>query len=424
MADADKIITIKPQTGTTAEPTIECVGKDNVKMTIRVLDDGTLSFESVNGQVFSISPDIASTIFRVSDISGVPLIDVNGVDRTVDLIPYGGVVRLQQENLIHHIDRKVGRHGGKPAGMIRMVCGFKKTSNLSITIKHDGNPTGFYWSKEGGTPTWVAQGTANATTILTIPHSGGAPFEVYIWPATSSTSGVVSGINYISLYNAGVLSLDVRGLTELYYLGCHNNLLTSLDVSGLTALTSLYCYSNLLTSLDVSGLTALSNLNCSYNLLTSLDVSGLTALSYLSCASNLLTSLDVSDLTALSTFLCSFNQLTSLFLSSGPYSRVNANDNPNLTDLTVGDNFDAQGGYAAGPYGIHYQDGITLHNTGLSGATLDAFYQKLTSTPSSGYYGAGFIYLKNVEDPSTDPCVGWDSDNPALAPVAWTIYGT
>jgi Leucine-rich repeat (LRR) protein len=206
-------------------------------------------------------------------------------------------------------------------------------------------------------------------------------------------------------------------------MSCQSNQLTSLNVAG-TALEILYCHSNQLTSLDVSGLTVLETLYCYINQLSSLDVSSLTALETLYCFSNQLTSLNVAGLTALERIRCYSNNLTSLTLGSGPYHYVMAHDNPALTDLSVGDDFDAQGGYSMGYHGVYSQDGVTLHNTALSGATLNAFYQKLTATPTSGYYGAGYIYLKNVEDPGTNPCVGWDSDNPSLAPVAWTIYGT
>ncbi len=120
---------------------------------------------------------------------------------------------------------------GNPAGIVRMVS--TKTSNLSVTVKHDGteSATGICYSVDGGAPVYGAI-AADTSLNLSIPHNGGAPTEIYIWSATSASSGK-------------------KG--ELTYLSCNNNSLTSLDVSGLTALTYLYCSNNSLTSLLATG---------------------------------------------------------------------------------------------------------------------------------------------------------------------------
>ena len=203
---------------------------------------------------------------------------------------------------------------GNPAGIVRMVS--TKTSNISITVKHDGteSATGICYSVDGGAPVYGAI-AADTSLNLSIPHNGGAPTEIYIWSATSASSGKKGELTLLFCYNNSLTSLDVSGLTALTTLYCNNNSLTSLDVSGLTALTTLYCYENSLTSLDASGLTALTYLSCSNNSLTSLDVSGLTALTTLYCHENSLTSLDVSGFTALTTLYCHNNSLTSLDVS-------------------------------------------------------------------------------------------------------------
>ena len=78
MADSDKQILITPNISQTAQPEIKFVGKDNSPLYIKVLDDNSLSFEGVQGQVFSISPTMSSgDIFSVNDISGVQSIAVN-----------------------------------------------------------------------------------------------------------------------------------------------------------------------------------------------------------------------------------------------------------------------------------------------------------------------------------------------------------
>ena len=71
MADSDKDISITPNTGVAStHPKITFTGKDNSPVDLKILDDNSLSFEGVQGQVFSISPILNSgDIFSVNDIS-------------------------------------------------------------------------------------------------------------------------------------------------------------------------------------------------------------------------------------------------------------------------------------------------------------------------------------------------------------------
>ena len=86
MADSDKDILITPNTGVaTTHPKITFTGKDNSPVDLKILDDNTLSFEGVQGQVFSISPTLNSgDIFSVNDISGIQSIAVNA-DGTITM---------------------------------------------------------------------------------------------------------------------------------------------------------------------------------------------------------------------------------------------------------------------------------------------------------------------------------------------------
>ncbi len=64
--------------GTTINPSLMFVGKDNNPITLSVLSDNTLSFEGSSGQLFSINNNLSSgTIFSVNDISGIPIIRAN-----------------------------------------------------------------------------------------------------------------------------------------------------------------------------------------------------------------------------------------------------------------------------------------------------------------------------------------------------------
>jgi uncharacterized protein YkvS len=93
MANSDKDILITPNRGQSAEPTIAFTGFDNAPLTLRVLDNGTVSFEATAGQIFSISDGFEGVVYSVNDVSGVPRIEVldTGVVR---LNPYSGNVGI------------------------------------------------------------------------------------------------------------------------------------------------------------------------------------------------------------------------------------------------------------------------------------------------------------------------------------------
>lgn len=95
MADDNKNILITPATGTTNQPTIRFTGYDvnGSDITLRVLDDGSLSIEGQNGQLFSVSDSMSGTIYSVNDISGIPSIEVID-DGTVKFAEFGGNVLI------------------------------------------------------------------------------------------------------------------------------------------------------------------------------------------------------------------------------------------------------------------------------------------------------------------------------------------
>jgi hypothetical protein len=93
MANSDKDILITPNRGQTAEPTIRFTGFNNTPTTLRVLDDGTVSFEGTAGQLFAVSDGLTGTIFSVNDISGIPSIEVLD-DGTIKFAEYGGRIKV------------------------------------------------------------------------------------------------------------------------------------------------------------------------------------------------------------------------------------------------------------------------------------------------------------------------------------------
>lgn len=97
MADSDKNILINPGTGSTSEPTIVFTGGGNNPVTMRILDDGTISIEGSSGQLFSVSDSLSGTIFTVSDAAGIPSIEVLD-DGTVKITEFGGNIQVGAQN--------------------------------------------------------------------------------------------------------------------------------------------------------------------------------------------------------------------------------------------------------------------------------------------------------------------------------------
>lgn len=93
MANSDKNVLITPNTGTTSLPVIQFTGLNNTPTYLRVLDDGTISFEATAGQLFSISDGFTGSIFSVNDVSGIPSIEVLDTG-TVRIAQYSGNVGI------------------------------------------------------------------------------------------------------------------------------------------------------------------------------------------------------------------------------------------------------------------------------------------------------------------------------------------
>lgn len=77
MTDFNKNILITPNKGQLDDPIITFVGKNNTTIKLKVLNDGTLSFEGSNGQIFGITDTLNGTVFAVNNNNGIPVLEIN-----------------------------------------------------------------------------------------------------------------------------------------------------------------------------------------------------------------------------------------------------------------------------------------------------------------------------------------------------------
>jgi hypothetical protein len=91
MANSDKNIVITPNVGSsTAQPNIVYTGQNNAPITLRVTDDGTLSWESTSGRLMSTNTSLSGTLFSINDASGLPILEVTSTPSIVAYVPITG----------------------------------------------------------------------------------------------------------------------------------------------------------------------------------------------------------------------------------------------------------------------------------------------------------------------------------------------
>ena len=91
--------------GASQIPYMAFIGQTNLPITLRILPDNTLSYEANYGQILSLSNSSIydSWIYRVNDISGMPLIRASN-DGIVALAEYGGSVGIGKSNPSYTLD--------------------------------------------------------------------------------------------------------------------------------------------------------------------------------------------------------------------------------------------------------------------------------------------------------------------------------
>lgn len=126
MAVTDKNIVITPNNGnTTAQPNIAFTGCAAIPMSLNVADDNSIYFSNCTGQLFSIASNTTSgSIFTVSDISGIPAINVDA-SGNVCLSPYGGNVTVGSTTVTSATPTTVGF-------MYGLTCSTSIAGNTSV----------------------------------------------------------------------------------------------------------------------------------------------------------------------------------------------------------------------------------------------------------------------------------------------------
>ena len=180
MANSDKNIRIVTSRNKATYPNIVFTGSSagSSVITLNVLDDNTLSFESNEGQIFSLDSNLSSgTIYSVTDISGIPLLRASA-GATIGIAEYSGFVGIGTDIPTNKLQ-------------VRGQVAFASTNDQSLTFIFDNsaaagnanfqirsaNELRFYNS--GNTfYTGFKAGASTANTTFTLPISDGTSGQI------------------------------------------------------------------------------------------------------------------------------------------------------------------------------------------------------------------------------------------------------
>ena len=188
MADSDKNILITPNRGQANEPKIEFVGSSSLPITLKVLDDNSLSWEGGEGQLFSITNNLSTgTIFSVNDISGVPSIEVDA-DGTVVLAEFSGNVGVGTASPSHKLT--VSGTLSASVGLFGSITGSLAgtATQVSQTLTRGSYLTGNNYNGSAAT-TWAVDATSANTASKVVARDGSGNFSAGTITATAVRSG-------------------------------------------------------------------------------------------------------------------------------------------------------------------------------------------------------------------------------------------
>ena len=187
MANSDKNIRITTSRNKATFPNIVFTGSaaGSSVITLNILDDNSMSFESNEGQVFSLDSNLSTgTIWGVSDISGIPLLRASA-GATIGLAEYSGFVGIGTNIPTYKLH-------------VRGLAAFASTNDQTLSFIFDtslaagsanlqvrrGNTIRFYAS--GDTLYTAIKAATTNTYTLTLPPAVPSAGSTFL---TSDTSG-------------------------------------------------------------------------------------------------------------------------------------------------------------------------------------------------------------------------------------------
>jgi hypothetical protein len=200
MADSDKNILITPNRGQANEPKIEFVGSSSLPITLKVLDDNSLSWEGSEGQLFSITNNLSTgTIFSVNDISGVPSIEVDA-DGTVVLAEFSGNVGVGTASPSHKLT--VSGTLSASVGLFGSITGSLAgtATQVSQTLTRGSYLTGNNYNGSAAT-TWAVDATSANTVSKVVARDGSGNFSA--GTITATLAGTASAVTNAVTFNNG-----------------------------------------------------------------------------------------------------------------------------------------------------------------------------------------------------------------------------
>lgn len=201
MANSDKEILITPNKNQASFPEIKFTGANNTPVYLRVLDDGTVSIEGTNGQLFSVTDSMTGTIFSVNDVSGIPSIEVTDAG-LIRLAAYGGSVYSPGsvvQAVYTRTDNRTTYASNTTGDGITIT-----DLNLTITPK---------FSNSRLIMQWMISGEVHHDTTLVIHKNGNLITDAGV-TGYNSVVGNVRSSGYVS----GLYDTDVNSTQNLYFI--------------------------------------------------------------------------------------------------------------------------------------------------------------------------------------------------------------
>lgn len=242
MALTDKNILITPSIGAAlgTEPTIAYTGANgssSATLLSRVFDTGSLSFEAgTSGQVNFIGPGLTGNFWSVTDISGIPSLQVFDTGQ-VNIASYQGYVNLgsNQQSTTTGTGALRVLGGVGISGNLNIGGSFALSANLAVggaastyglSVSTTTNVAGYLTNSVSGTGLALQVGTTNpyplgigfnsynnngTTTVIgngyngQLQLTGSNGFQFYVSGASQSAAAVASQVNTLNVNSTGLL---------------------------------------------------------------------------------------------------------------------------------------------------------------------------------------------------------------------------